>query len=290
MSIKQRVGWYALTATLIIGGLVWYSLYTDSRIAQIERQQEAMIDDANRLLAEALERARLKEQARQAQLAASNAAEQAKMARTAEDVRVIDSAACNTASEHNDPSRSDVLVNKTHCLQPLTYEPNDLVTVYGAIISAKASSDFQQLYQAAQAAGMGFFVTSSYRSYENQITTYQYWVGTSGYDGADTYSARPGYSEHQTGLAIDVAAGGCTLDCFGSTAQYQWLQANAARYGFIQRYYAGSEEITGFKSEEWHYRYVGRAVAEDMRSRGIKSLEEYWGMTGGQYTTAPADS
>ena len=101
--------------------------------------------------------------------------------------------------------------------------------------------------------------------------------------GADTYSARPGYSEHQTGLAFDVAAGSCVLDCFGTTSQYQWLQANAADYGFIQRYYAGYENITGYKAEEWHYRYVGTAVAKDMQARGIKTLEQYWDILGGGY-------
>lgn len=101
--------------------------------------------------------------------------------------------------------------------------------------------------------------------------------------GADTYSARPGYSEHQTGLAFDVAANGCTLNCFGSTSQYQWFQQNAADYGFIQRYYSGYEVITGYKSEEWYYRYVGASIAKDMQAKGIKTLEQYWNIPGGDY-------
>jgi len=80
-----------------------------------------------------------------------------------------------------------------------------------------------------------------------------------------------------------VAAGGCTLNCFGSSAQYQWFQQNAANFGFIQRYYAGYENITGYSAEEWHYRYVGVAVAKDMNEKGIKTLEEYWGVSGGDY-------
>ena len=110
-------------------------------------------------------------------------------------------------------------------------------------------------------------------------------MSVSGAAGADTYSARPGYSEHQTGFAVDVAnaTGTCSLDCFGTTSQYAWLQQHAADYGFIQRYYAGFEAITGYKAEEWHYRYVGVAIAKDMQQRGIKTLEQYWGVPGGTY-------
>ena len=115
------------------------------------------------------------------------------------------------------------------------------------------------------------------------MSTYAYWVSVSGASGADTYSARPGYSEHQTGYAFDVAAGGCALDCFGTTSQYQWMQQHAAEYGFIQRYYAGYESITGYKAEGWHYRYVGVDVAQDMKAKGIKTLEQYWSIPGGDY-------
>lgn len=187
------------------------------------------------------------------------------------------------AEPHDTLSSIDVVVNKKHHLQPLGYEPSDLVTSNGATLSRKAIDAYDRLYAAAAAAGQGFHVTSSYRSYATQVSTYNYWVSVSGQAGADTYSARPGYSEHQTGLAFDVAAGNCTLDCFGSTAQYKWLQAHAADYGFIQRYYAGYEKITGYKAEEWHYRYVGVAVAKDMKAKGIKTLEEYWNVPGGDY-------
>lgn len=195
----------------------------------------------------------------------------------------LDSKMCNTATSHNDPSLIDVLVNKKHCIQPITFEPSDLVATNGATVSAKAADAFNQLYAAAAAAGQPFYVTSSYRSYGSQASTYNKWVSTSGQVGADTYSARPGYSEHQTGLAFDVAASECTLDCFGSTPQYGWLQQHAADYGFIQRYHAGFEVITGYKAEEWHYRYVGVKVAKDMQARGVKTLEEYWRLSGGDY-------
>jgi D-alanyl-D-alanine carboxypeptidase len=177
-------------------------------------------------------------------------------------------------------------------MQPVTYIPGDLVSVIDSngssyLLSAKAAPSFKAMSDAATADGESFYLTSSYRSYSDQVSTYAYWVNTSGTAGADTYSARPGYSEHQTGLAFDVAAsvGGTNyvLSDFARTSQYQWLQAHAADYGFIQRYYAGSESITGYEAEEWHYRYVGVTVAKDMQAKGIKTLEQYWGISGGDY-------
>ena len=193
--------------------------------------------------------------------------------------------ACNTAVKHNNPASTDVVINKKHCLVPESYEPADLVTDSdnNVTLSAKAMTHFEDMFKAAAAAGQSFRVTSSYRSYVDQVSTYNYWVSTSGIAGADTYSARPGFSEHQTGFVVDVAAGSCVLDCFGSTTQYTWLQEHAADYGFIQRYYAGYESTTGYKAEEWHYRYVGKTVAKAMKTKGIKTLEEYWDIEGGDY-------
>jgi len=199
--------------------------------------------------------------------------------------QTIDASSCNVSGKRTDASQPSVLVNKKHCVQPLSYTPSDLVTVNGATISAKAADDFQALFLAAQAAGQTVSVTSSYRSYSTQTATYNYWVSISGAAGADEYSARPGYSEHQTGFAVDFANsdGSCSLNCFGTTSQYAWLQDNAATYGFIQRYYAGKENVTGYMAEEWHYRYVGPPVALDMKTKDILTLEEYWGLPGGGY-------
>ncbi len=191
--------------------------------------------------------------------------------------------AAEKKARHSDPASILVLVNKKHPLTPMNFAPADLVTVNGALLSAKAATHYSQMQAAAAAEGQPFQVTSSYRSYEGQVMTYNHRVGQSGQSVADTYSARPGFSEHQTGFVIDVAAGGCVLDCFGSTTQYQWFKQNAPNYGFIQRYWAGSEAITGYKAEEWHYRYVGVEVAQDMQQKGIKTLEEYWGFEGGDY-------
>lgn len=216
---------------------------------------------------------------------AKAAADQAKTA-TASTAATIDSTTCNTATTHNDPASVDVLVNKKHCIQPVSFAPADLTYIRGTSfqLSAKAAPSVEAMMNAAAAAGQALAVTSSYRSYATQVTTYNYWVSISGKDGADTYSARPGYSEHQTGLALDVqTADGRSLSNFAGTSQYQWLQAHAHEYGFIQRYIAGYESVTGYSAEEWHYRYVGVDVATDMRTKGIKTLEQYWSMSGGDY-------
>jgi D-alanyl-D-alanine carboxypeptidase len=221
--------------------------------------------------------------AAQQEAAAKAAAEQSRNANS-QTQNSIDSSVCNTSTTHNNPADISVLVNKKHCLIPLSYSPTDLVPVYGNFkMSAQAAPSFEAMYNAAVSAGQTFEVTSSYRSYSTQISTYNYWVSTSGKTGADTYSARSGYSEHQTGFAVDVESGGCALSCFMNTTQYSWLQQHAADYGFIQRYPIGYEAITGYEAEEWHYRFVGVTVAQDMKAKKIATLEQYWDMGGGDY-------
>ncbi len=184
---------------------------------------------------------------------------------------------CNTSSSHNDPRRLDIIVNKRNCLIPLSYAPTDLVTAYGATLRSEAATQFGTLVNAAQANGVQIGATSSYRSYEAQVATYQHWVNVNGsMAAADKVSARAGYSEHQTGLAVDVSTGGCSLDCFAGTAAYAWMKKNAYKYGFIERYPPGLTHITGYSPEAWHYRYVGKAVASAMKTSGVKTLEEYF--------------
>lgn len=263
---------------------VFIGLYADMANKKIQEREQAT-QQLFESTAQEIEAIKVRKAAELKARQEAEATEAAEAARSSQGSAssTVDSTKCNTATTHKDPNSIDVMVNKKHCLQPVTFAPSDLVTSNGATLSAKAIPAYNQLFAAAAAAGQGFYVTSSYRSYNDQVATYTYWVGTSGQAGADTYSARPGYSEHQTGLAFDVAANGCALDCFGSTSQYQWLQQNAADYGFIQRYYVGSEAITGYKAEEWHYRYVGVQVAKDMKAKGIKTLEAYWGLNGGTY-------
>ncbi|MGH7218272.1 MAG: M15 family metallopeptidase [Candidatus Microsaccharimonas sp.] len=287
---KRRISIMVLCVALVAGASFLYWQYTVAQdaIAQNTAQTKELTEKTDTQLKRikerkaAEEKARLEKEAAEKAAAAKEAAEQSIAVGTA-GASTLNAKACNVSTTHTNPAAIDVMVNKKHCIQPLSFVPSDLVTSNGATLSAKAIAHYNQLFHAAAAAGQGFYVTSSYRSYGTQVSTYNYWVSTSGQAGADTYSARPGYSEHQTGLVFDVAANGCVLDCFGGTSQYQWLQQNAANYGFIQRYYAGYEAITGYKAEEWHYRYVGIPVAQDMKAKGIKTLEQYWNLPGGLY-------
>lgn len=272
-----------LIALLFTGGSIY--LMTSSvqaKINQSSKEAATRSAEADAAIAKIQAKKAAELKAKQ-DAAAKVVAEQAQTATDATAL-TINSSACNTSPSHIDPTTIDVVVNKKHCMQPVTYVPNDLVSIgNGFVLSAKAAPSYTAMLNAATAAGQSFYVTSSYRSYSDQVTTYAYWVNQDGYDGADTYSARPGYSEHQTGLAFDVAAHGCVLNCFGTTTQYAWLQTHAADYGFIQRYYKGEESITGYEAEEWHYRYVGVTVAKDMKAKGIKTLEQYWNISGGDY-------
>lgn len=176
-----------------------------------------------------------------------------------------------------------VVVNKKHALSPLDYAPTDLVSVGGGQYARKAAaSALTSLFNDANAGGNPMHVLSGYRSYTTQTSVYNNYVRIDGQTVADTYSARPGYSEHQTGLAIDVGNGTCNLDtCFGNTAAGKWLAANAHRYGFIIRYPSGKTAVTGYQYEPWHLRYVGTDVSADMKAKGVTTLEEYFGVSGG---------
>lgn len=283
--IRRRLPFILLLSGLILGGigLNWYIITTsETRAASAQAAHAQQLQKLDDEIVAIEARKAAEEEARK--IAAAKETAQTVIETPESEADTIDAASCNVSGKHNDPTAIDVVVNKKHCIQPLTYAPADLVTVHGATLSAKAADAFSRLYLAAEAAGQPITVTSSYRSYTNQVSTYNYWVGVSGAAGADTYSARPGYSEHQTGFVVDIAsASGCSLDCFGSTSQYQWMQQNAASYGFIQRYYDGYDDITGYTGEEWHYRYVGIPTATDMKAKGVLSLEQYWGIPGGTY-------
>lgn len=162
------------------------------------------------------------------------------------------------------------IVNKKYPLAS-SYAP-------GEIPEAKAA--FLQLLAAMQAQGFAISTNySGFRSYEYQASLYQSYVNQDGQVAADTYSARPGYSEHQTGLAFDI------LDSSGNLLEEptaaQWLAENAHLYGFVVRYIAGKEAITGYMAETWHIRYIGQE-ATDIYNSGL-TLEEYYGVAGGDY-------
>ncbi len=199
-----------------------------------------------------------------------------------------------------DPTSLWVVANKQHPLQPVNYVPADLTVPSVPLVSPGAdnmqmrvatASAVTQLFAAAKQAGLNLEVVSGYRSYTYQQTVYSRYVTRSGQATADQESARPGYSEHQTGLAVDIgaASGKCALEaCFGTTPEGQWLAANAYRYGFILRYPADKVTVTGYEYEPWHFRYVGTDLSSEMHQQDIETLEDFFGVTGGTvYKAAP---
>ncbi|HRO31323.1 M15 family metallopeptidase, partial [Citricoccus sp.] len=186
---------------------------------------------------------------------------------------------------HRNPSSVRVLVNKRNPLQPADWAPADLTvpdirsTRDGLTLRAEAATAAEALFAAAAADGVDLSLVSAYRSYSYQQGTYAGWVQQHGRAGADRISARPGHSEHQTGLAMDVGAAdaACTLEqCFGDTPEGAWVARHAAAHGWIVRYPAGAEDVTGYSPEPWHLRYVGTPAAADVvRSGGV--LETAWG-------------
>lgn len=183
-----------------------------------------------------------------------------------------------------DSSDIRVVVNKKNCLKPLNYQPTDLVYVTGVQVRGAMSSDLSNMLAAASSAGLSLTITSGFRSYYDQAAIFNSYVATLGSSKlADEFASRPSYSEHQTGLAIDFKSGGCALECFGRTNSYKWLRDNAQKFGFIERYTTDQTSITGYGAEPWHWRYVGSSVANDMKEKGIKTLEEYYDIEGGLY-------
>lgn len=182
-----------------------------------------------------------------------------------------------------DPSSVHVIVNKQHPLNPLSYAPGDLVSVgNGQSMRAEAAAALGKMIADAAAAGLTLTPDSGYRSYSTQVSTYGSIVNSYGQAYADTVSARPGYSEHQSGWAMDIGTNGCHIDnCFAGTPAGQWTKANAYKYGFLLRYPDGLTDTTGYAYESWHYRYIGLALAEAMHSKSIPSMEQYYGVSGG---------
>jgi D-alanyl-D-alanine carboxypeptidase len=184
-------------------------------------------------------------------------------------------------------SSMTVVVNKHRPLSEQAYVPANLVlpagipNAAGTPLRADAAQALEAMAADAQKSGITIVMASGYRSFETQIATYNSYVTGYGQAAADTTSARPGFSEHQTGLAADLSAvgSGCTIaDCFETTAPGQWLAANSWRFGYILRYPKGAQAITGYNFEPWHFRYVGLVAAFQMHDKGINTLEEYFGL------------
>ena len=144
-----------------------------------------------------------------------------------------------------------------------------------------ARAAFDKMAAEAKLSGFDLTAFSTYRSYDYQVTLYNRYADRDGKEAADRYSARPGYSEHQTGLAFDIGEVNhekhWASQSFGDTEAGKWLLANAHRYGFILRYPMNKEDVTGYMHEAWHFRYVGTLLSEEIFKKNI-TLEEYVGL------------
>lgn len=185
-----------------------------------------------------------------------------------------------TALSIDDPNSIWVVSNKSRPLQPKNYVPSDLVKVSGGQqMRAEAAQGLQKLIDGAKTQGLNIKPLSGYRSYDRQVRVYSNEVARYGQVTADTQSARPGTSEHQTGLSIDVGGGGCGIeDCFGTTREGKWLAQNAYQFGFIIRYPQTKQSVTGYRYEPWHIRYIGEKLATEMHTQNILTLEEFFSL------------
>lgn len=176
-----------------------------------------------------------------------------------------------------------VIINKKHPL-PEDYEPSDLVipnvqaTKEGLTLRSEAANALETMFSAAAEDGITLILGSGYRSYETQARLFNNYVNRDGEEAANRYSARPGESEHQTGLAVDISdysMANWLKNSFKDTAESRWLIENAYKYGFVLRYIDGKEDITGYIYEPWHYRYLGIEEAAKIKASNL-TLEEYY--------------
>lgn len=186
----------------------------------------------------------------------------------------------------NDAADMLILVNKETSLAP-DYTPDDL-TVPNVRFSFEgpdpkqnirqvAAAALEELFAGAEEAGFYLFAVSGYRSYSRQETVYTGHVERLGETEANKISAKPGHSEHQTGLAMDITSESASFSLsqkFGETGEGKWVAKNAHRYGFIIRYQKGKEDLTGYSYEPWHLRYVGKEAAQEIFEKDL-TLEAY---------------
>ena len=169
-----------------------------------------------------------------------------------------------------------MIVNKYYKV-PEGYRPPDLEKFDGHELRKVAGEAYERMRDAAKAEGYSIHIVSGYRSVEYQSNLYNRYLAEDTPENVDRYSARPGYSEHHTGLAMDIFGTNCSeLRDFENSPEYPWVRDNCHKYGFIIRYLEETESITGYESEPWHLRYVGTDVSTDMKEKGINNYEEYY--------------
>ena len=171
-----------------------------------------------------------------------------------------------------------ILVNKINKLKknyvPKLYKVYPLFSDGDQFLTKEAKNSFEKLCFDALEYGFHIIAVSTYRSYDYQKKLFRHYVKTKGRKYAKMCSAKAGHSEHQTGLALDVASSNLDYDNFDKTKEFKWMTNNSYKYGFILRYPKDKVNITKYKYEPWHYRYVGKRIAKIIYNNRI-TLEEY---------------
>ncbi len=184
--------------------------------------------------------------------------------------------------KNSDIDKDILMINNKYYKLPDDYEPNDLVTIknwyaYGSNnkIRQEAYNAFIDMYNAAKEQNITLIINSAYRSYKEQEEIYNEYLNKYTKEYTDSYAARPGHSEHQTGLALDITTYGANGKDFDQTEAFKWLQQNAHYYGFILRYPENKDYLTGYSYESWHFRYVGKEAATTIYNENI-TFDEYY--------------
>ena len=167
-----------------------------------------------------------------------------------------------------------IYLNKDYVPENLEYLDRSYARENMMLVKS-AKNNLEKMIADAKKENITIRVMSSYRSYYYQVNLYNNYVKEDGKLKADTYSARPGFSEHQTGLCIDIDDNKLNYTDFEKTQSYKWMQNNSYKYGFIERYPKNKEEITKYQYESWHYRYVGKKIAKYIKKHNI-TLDEYY--------------
>ena len=180
---------------------------------------------------------------------------------------------------NDEANKIDVIVNKYYKLNK-DYEPSDLTKIDSKFSSGsnqrlrrEAAIKFEEMATAALNNGLKIYAGSTYRSYDYQLGLYNRYVAQDGFEEAETYSARAGYSEHQSGLAVDIINGKWEY-LSEDDEEYEWLIQNCYKYGFILRYPRNKEYVTGYVFEDWHFRYLGTELATKVKESGL-TYDEY---------------
>ena len=187
-----------------------------------------------------------------------------------------------TNTKKSDTSKNELmLTNKFYSLDD-TYNSDNMVKVskqysYGEnqMVTSSTFDSFLSMFNDAKKENLTLIINSSYRSYEDQEEIYNFYKDTRGETEANKIAAKPGFSEHQTGMSIDIQTYGSTASTFEEFDEFKWLQDNAHKYGFILRYPKDKEYLTGYEYESWHYRYVGVEAATYIYENNI-TFDEYY--------------